>query len=63
MNKEKTFPRTELDGNYLWRCAECPFESFFMYLADSHQCETDHMFHPRVSIEELTKEALEKNAR
>lgn len=53
---EEDFPRTELDGKYLWKCAECPFESFFMYKADTHQAETDHMFHKRVTIDELLTE-------
>ncbi len=39
----ENFPRTELDGLYRWECQECSFESIFMYKADTHQCETDHL--------------------
>lgn len=41
--KKPDFPKTELDFKYLWKCRECKFESFYMYLADTHQCKTDHL--------------------
>ena len=38
------FPKTVNDFRYLFKCEECDFESFYAYLAESHQCETDHVF-------------------